>query len=584
MFHVVIDKQKNINSPLIINESISHIIESLDSQLYKCSPNYKNNIRTIKSLISNLSNVNESTIPFEYESISDDNTIEYLTNIIEIVIDSTINNLSKNHEYHTEILKLKSVNDLLDLYQEDVCILNSLFYEFDLLLPTYSKTTNSKINKSAIYDIFNSRLQAAVKINNNAINSFNYTPQNKLESELFESVINNLNLYTSDDLVQTYNNIKTYAVQESSRQKMELLQIIKPISNLMLVNEANGDKTGAATLGVFAGIGLGIVGTFSVIRYIVDGDKSKLSANVITEISKKIDAAAGSKDIGLALINKSNNLTISSDFSDRLMATIKKLSADGERDMVSRLAINWINDSLNENPALISLLNTQTEFKKQLIEKTVSGATIAELKPMFDDLNLTNFWSGKGAVLGIMSLGAVILLTSWILWMFYASESKVADEMKKLKKFMSLYSFINKTAKKSVISKNLIIDFKNIDSAIPNECRYKWSITIGRIPHCASTYLIASYAIFLNNLLILLRSEGVDLNSLSTVESILNYKSTFSFKLKAAIDEFTQIHSRIIDYHPDYIPIINKTFNVVRFEFLNNKSSTTTSVLTKLPI
>lgn len=582
MFHVVIDNQQSINSPLVINESISHIIESLDSQLYLCNLNYKNNIRAIKTLISNLQNVNESIVPFEYDSITENNTIDYLTNIVELVIDSTITNLSKNVNYHTDILKLKTTTDLLNLYQEDVIILNSLFYELDSLLPIYSKVTNTKVNKSAIYDIFNFRLQSAVKINESKIASFKSIPQNKLETQISESVFGNLNSYMGDDLIQTYNNIKNYAAFEAQSQKLELLQLINPIVNLMLVDEANNSKVGAAALGVFAGIGVGIVGTFSAIRYIINGDKSKLSADVIGEISKRIDAAAGNKDIGLALINKSKNLTITPDFSDRLMTTVKKLAVDGERDMISLLAINWINDSLNENSELTTLLNNQAGPKIEIIEKAVSGASLRELKPFLDDLGITTFWAGKGGTIGIVTLGAVLLLTSWIFWMFKASESKMADEMKKLKRFVSLYSFINKTAKKSAISKNLIIDFKNIDSAIPRECRFKWSITIGRMPQCAGAFIIAAYAIFLNNLLVLFKSEGVDMNSITSPESIMNYKSTFSFKLKSAIDEYTTVHRKILDFHPDYIPMINKTFTIVRNEFLNRSSTTT--ILTKLPI
>ena len=514
MFNVVIEKENHSDIDiLIIREDINNIIQSIEEQLYNINVSYRNNVRKIKNNLKSLEGISESSLVIlEDENINDKNLISYLTNVLEISLDCIVSTLYENDEYKYQLKNVNNIKDLLAINCYNTKLFGNILEECKQLFEVYSQVNEIEVSSTSFYELLDKSIENSVNNNNIAIST------KSIEDNIYNSIIENLDSLISNDLIDTYNNLKTFAINEW----------------WINIGPGNYPAAGGAAPAPAAG------GGGFVLNNNVLGRLSEISKTALKWIFGTL--------IGTFLYF---NFALSN-LADSIISYFKY----GKIDF----------DKLSKEEQ--TLLTSIDEAKK---EADRVGGILKELNDEFASF-MTKYWIGSSIVTGIFVVFALFVLA-------YVKKNTLVTQnsLDTIKRVLALKSQIDILRKDTINSmREFKIQFDYLDNEIKfceNNAKKTNDLVIAY--ECSMKYFIGSYAIVLYSALLELQKDGNSLSNFKNLSDTHNFKGFASSNTRYKLTQLNKFYDDIIRYDPTIVTIFTELFYFVKTYILENKNPDT---------
>ena len=563
MFDIVIEKDTNIQcDSLIIKDKIDDIVLSIESALYGISENYRPIVRRIKNSLSLLTNINEThSIFLEHDNVSDDNLIPYLTNVLEIAIDTIVFNLSTDSYYKLKLKNINSISELLSIDSDNITVLNSIFEDSKSLLKSYAEVNDVIVDHQLFYNILDDALKSAVKESKNTVP--NKSETELLEDRIYNTIILNLDNLIDESLTTTFNNIK-----------QETISIINEIN---LPNRVAGLSPNATNQGsnVAKWLGIGVFGSLFALGFdkIVNIYNSVLGKTAATSVDIKSEIP---KDV-LTFINapkrSPEEVNIILDYYNQISATPSNSSYS---DTALAIGLYLRKTFASDNQLFSDISRSNHTIISGLKDQLSNFEIVTKFR---EENNLDENIIGYGGIVAVI----IAAVTGAILVYDRLNAKFNIDE---LIRFYHVKKQIDRIYKSSIsntpFKSEIQIGFQFLESRI-SECHQqsKRSNNIIQTYECGLRYLIGSYAVFLYFLLLTLKADGVSYQSFKSISDVYSYKGFAGIKSRSSLNQFRTLHDELIKFHPEFINTMTNLFFLIRIEL--EKGTQINAVLSKLP-
>lgn len=611
MFNVVIEKEQYDKiDPLIITEDINLIIQSIEEQLYNINVSYRNNVRKIKNNLKSLEGISESKIIILEESdITDDNLIPYLTNVLEISLDCVVSTLYENKDYRPLLSTVNCLNDLLEIDHYNVKICKKVFEECKELFNIYSDVNDKRISTTSFYEIIDESIANSINHNIKTVNT-----DDPDETRIYNLVIENLDTLVDNDLVTTFDNIKSFSANQVTIY--EFWAQIWAWLNKPWADWKARLKTFAYSVAGIGTLSAIIAKVWDVNRPPNINDFEFKNANVIRGYLANLINGANTRDSfnideRLQIVNyvgNENTPALEREFIIRTLSEngvhnvkewlhesiepIKK-NLEDVTNHLNGIKIEIANKSQelsNVSNQLRSTLITQAQILQQAKDKGEQELLILQAKledatklygiqianrdsiaKQYNEMNalIHNAVGYSGLAVGMAAIIAMVAVYFISKRIFLTENS--ADTIKAV---LALRKKIDNLRKDTVVMfPNLKIQFDQLDNEVMKCERESTRINDVIMAYtCSMKYFMGSYAIVLYSLFQQLIKDGNNLNNFNTLDSVHNFNGFSSLKTKNLVSELNSFYTLMIDYDKTMIDSFEKIFYMVKQDILQNKS------------
>lgn len=611
MFNVVIEKEQYDKiDPLIITEDINLIIQSIEEQLYNINVSYRNNVRKIKNNLKSLEGISESKIIILEESdITDDNLIPYLTNVLEISLDCVVSTLYENKDYRPLLSTVNCLNDLLEIDHYNVKICKKVFEECKELFNIYSDVNDKRISTTSFYEIIDESIANSINHNIKTVNT-----DDPDETRIYNLVIENLDTLVDNDLVTTFDNIKSFSANQVTIY--EFWAQIWAWLNKPWADWKARLKTFAYSVAGIGTLSAIIAKVWDVNRPPNINDFEFKNANVIRGyladlINGKFNKASFTLNQRFEIIDyvgDENTPALEREFIIRTLSEngvhnvkewlhesiepIKK-NLEDVTNHLNGIKIEIANKSQelsNVSNQLRSTLITQAQILQQAKDKGEQELLILQAKledatklygiqianrdsiaKQYNEMNalIHNAVGYSGLAVGMAAIIAMVAVYFISKRIFLTENS--ADTIKAV---LALRKKIDNLRKDTVVMfPNLKIQFDQLDNEVMKCERESTRINDVIMAYtCSMKYFMGSYAIVLYSLFQQLIKDGNNLNNFNTLDSVHNFNGFSSLKTKNLVSELNSFYTLMIDYDKTMIDSFEKIFYMVKQDILQNKS------------
>jgi hypothetical protein len=594
---LVEDELFDNHNPLIIKDNITQIIENIELVYKKnLDPNYHDIVYRIKNQIklAGLSPNSNLNVYMEFDELTNENVIEYLTNLMEVAVDSMT---SDYQVVHIESA-IKSMVDLFDVYEQINPNLEVDRKSFKQLLE--SAQSNRRVSNEDLS-------------NNQALQTY------------YKEVLNNMDELIGETPYYTYQNIKKFVIENINNQSNisdndlvlesfksvieKIWDVIHwPLKNAFDDNNSFKKKLTATLLipaqaVVYIGTAAGIrklyedifkhnnesIAEYKTISDWLDSVKNWFtSSNKTIPVNQPVTVAASQTTVDtvqqavvtpppeiitkIEYIRNNVDLTVFDDVKGPIHSIITKI-ANGEavdNNMVNELTkyVKEIEGIPAMQPVLtqlrIMVTNRQDQFAEKFIKIVNSAADTTNQAAIDWKSNTALLATGTGVLVGGAAIG---------LWMFYHRIIKpqfvdLANNHFVLNRKFNTFITKNNIAKIPNFAKlqhtyNQCVTAKGVDGLID-------------VPKCDIEFGFGLYTIITIDLLNQIKSKGLDIGKLKTIEELYAYNA-FETKLIKDYDDririLKTIHNMLIEYNPSTIDGILKAYQAAYFEVNKNNQS-----------
>lgn len=622
MFNVVIEKEQYDKiDPLIITEDINLIIQSIEEQLYNINVSYRNNVRKIKNNLKSLEGISESKIiVLEESNITDDNLIPYLTNVLEISLDCVVSTLYENKDYRPLLSTVNCLSDLLEIDHYNVKICKKVFEECKELFNIYSDINDKRISTTSFYEIIDESIANSINHNIKTVNTD--------EIRIYNLVIENLDTLVDNDLVTTFDNIKSFSANQvtiyefwaqiwawlnqplatwKSRLKIFALSVAgigtlsaiisyvwktnKPLNiNDFEFKNAHAIRTYLADLinGTDTRDSFNLDERLQIVNYVGNENTpvlerefiiKTLSKNGIHDIKEWLSASITPIK---AKIEQTNNELIK--VKDQINSTKDEL-ADTKDQLFGKkheldIASMQLQSELAEKARVLQKATDEGNQELLVLQAKLEDATklygiqIANVDSITKQYNemqalINNAIGYSGLAVGMAAIIAMVVVYFISKRIFLTENS--ADTIKAV---LALRKKIDNLRKDTVVMfPNLKIQFDQLDNEVMKCERESTRVNDVIMAYsCSMKYFMGSYAIVLYSVFQQLIKDGNNLNNFNTLDSVHNFNGFSSLKTRNLVSELNSFYTLMIDYDKTMIDSFEKIFYMVKQDILQNKS------------
>jgi hypothetical protein len=259
---LVEDEQFDNHNPLVIKDNINQIIENIELVYKKnLDPNYHEIVYRIKNQIklAGLSPNSNLNIYMEFDELTNENIIEYLTNLMEVAVDSMT---SDYQVVHIESA-IKSMVDLFDVYEQ-------INPELEIDRKSFKQLLESAQS--------NRRVSSEDLSNNQALQKY------------YKEVLYNMDELIGETPYYTYQNIKKFVIEninskpiiDSKTKEVNIIEGWNPFSKLIDPDSSFKEKAIS-----FATIGAGAFGINWIWSYF-NKITNKVSLYTLSDVPAKV--------------------------------------------------------------------------------------------------------------------------------------------------------------------------------------------------------------------------------------------------------------------------------------------------------
>lgn len=514
---LVEDEQFDNHNPLVIKDNINQIIENIELVYKKnLDPNYHDIVYRIKNQIklAGLSPNSNLNVYMEFDELTNENIINYLTNLMEVAVDSMT---SDYQVVHIESA-IKSMVDLFDVYEQI--------------------NPNFEIDRKSFKQLLESA-QSNRRVSNEDLSN------NQALQKYYKEVLNNMDELIGETPYYTYQNIKKFVIENINNNPIAnpITEGWNPFSKL--IDPYSSFKEKALS---FVTIGAGAFGINWIWSY-YNKVANKVSLYELSDVPAKI-------------ANEVDKMKNGQPFDEKLlMSFVSENSGKASHYKVF--------EELNNIVKSGSVADLNGSKIGNLISKAASESENALLT--INSLTTSHMLTG-GLLVGAAAL---------VIWAYNSIIRPALVDIannhivlnNKFNKLVRLYKLdqLSETSKlKAEYDK--CVTSKGIDGLID-------------IAKCDVGFINGIYYVLTLKLLTDIKSKGLSISNLKNQNDLYAFNS-FETKLIKSYDEriscLRSIHELLIEYNPNTIDEIDKSFKAAYFEI--NKSNIDGDFRNKNPV